>query len=273
MRDSDEPRLSAQQDVPGDLVVCNPFDSDSVARRYVVGRPYYHRAAIDLAADRLGLSRVRLALDLGCGTGLSSRALRERADQVVAIDMSSAMLQAAESLDGVWYLAASAERIPLRDSSVDLATVGAALHWFDHQRAFPELARVLRAQAALVVYSDFFHGRLAGRPAFTDWLMNSYLPDYPSPARHAQFDPAAAEAAGFTTPSHDERDVLIPLTCAQLADYLVSQSNAAVAIESGRISAGALRDRVISETSAFFPDGETADVVFGIRAWTTVRRT
>lgn len=137
---------------------------------------------------------------------------------------------------------------------------------------FAELARVLRAGAALVVYSDSFHGRLASRPAFADWLKNSYLPNYPTPARHAYFDPDAAEAAGFTAPSYDEEEILVRLTCAQLADYLLSQSNAAIAIESGRISAGALRQQIINETSAFFPDDQPTDVVFGVRVWTTVLR-
>jgi hypothetical protein len=129
---------------------------------------------------------------------------------------------------------------------------------------------VLRARAALVVYSDFFHGRLADRPAFTDWLKNSYLSNYPTPARHAYFDANAAEAAGFTAPSYAEDEILVPLTCAQLADYLLSQSNAAIAVESGRISAAALRDQIISEISTFFPDDQPTDVVFGVRVWTTV---
>ena len=82
---------------------------------------------------------MRVALDIGCGTGLSSRAVRERADQVIALDSSLAMLCAAESVAGVSYLAAGAEQIPLHDATVDLATVGAAFHWFDQPRAFADV--------------------------------------------------------------------------------------------------------------------------------------
>lgn len=64
----------------------------------------------------------------------------------------------------------------------------------------------------------------------------------------------------------------MPLTCAQLAGYLLSQSNAAIAIESGRVSAEALRDQIINETSALFPDGQPTDIAFGVRIWTTVLR-
>jgi Methyltransferase domain len=40
---------------------------------------------------------------------------------------------------GVDYLAAGAEQIPLHDATVDLATVGAAFHWFGQPRAFADV--------------------------------------------------------------------------------------------------------------------------------------
>ncbi len=156
------------------------------------------------ALERAGIGAVGVALDIGCGTGLSSRAVREYAERVVALDASMAMLAAAETLPRVSYLAAGAEQIPLGDASVDLVTVGAAFHWFDQARVFAELARVMRTGAALVVYSDYFQGRLHERPSFTDWMRDSYLPQYPGPARHAYFDSEPARRPGSprrSTPS------------------------------------------------------------------------
>jgi SAM-dependent methyltransferase len=261
--------------VPGTAAgraVSNPFDSDPVARRYAHARPYYHHWAIRLAAGQLGICHARLAVDVACGTGLSTRAVLQLADHVVAIDASAAMLRAAQPHSRARYLVAAAERIPLRDAAADLATVGAAFHWFDQQRAFTELARVLRSGGGLAVYTDFFHGELSGQPAFATWLKEAYLPRYPAPPRHAYFDPAAAPPAGFGDASHAEDDVRIPLTCTQLADYLLSQSNAATAIETGAISEDTLRNQILDETAAFFPRQGPADALFGIRVWTTVRR-
>jgi SAM-dependent methyltransferase len=253
-------------------LVTNPFDSDQGARRYADGRPYYHRQALGLAARQLGISHARLAVDVGCGTGLSTRAALELADHVIAFDASHAMLRVAQPQSRARYLVAAAERIPLHDAAADLATVGAAFHWFDQPRAFAELARVLRGGAGLAVYSDFFHGQLSGQPAFTDWLNETYLPRYPSPPRHAYFDPAAARPAGFGDVSYVEDDIHVPLTHSQLADYLLSQSNAAAAIESGLVKTDALRQEVLDQTAEFFPDEAHADAVFGIRVWTTVRQ-
>jgi SAM-dependent methyltransferase len=251
--------------------VSNPFNSDPVARHYAHARPFYHGSALGLAARQLGISHACLAVDVACGTGLSTQALLELADRVIALDASAAMLRAARPQSRARYLAAAAERIPLRDAAADLATVGAAFHWFDQPRAFAELARVLHSGAGLAVYTDFFHGQLSGQPAFTTWLKQAYLPRYPTPPRHAYFDPAAALSAGFGDVSYTEDAIHLPLTRTQLADYLLSQSNAATAIEAGTIGADTLRDQILDETAAYFPGQGHADAVFGIRVWTTVR--
>jgi len=252
--------------------VRNPFDSDPAARRYASARLYYHRSALDLAREQQEIGPAKLALDVGCGTGLSTRAVSDLAEHVVAVDASAAMLRAAQPHPRVGYLVAVAERIPLGDAVADLATVGAAFHWFDQPFALAELARVLRDGATLIVYSDYFHGRLAGQPAFATWLAESFAPRYPSPLRHAPFDPEAAQAAGFGRVSFGESEYAVPLTQAALADYLLSQSPVEAAIASGQTSAEPLRDQIIAETSGFFtPDG-TAEVIFGIRVWTAVRQ-
>jgi SAM-dependent methyltransferase len=249
--------------------VRNPFDSDQAARRYAGARPYYHRSALDLAMTQQPIRTARLAIDVGTGTGLSAVAAADLADHVVAIDASAAMLRTARCLPGVRYLVAAAERIPVRDGAADLATVGGAFHWFDQAAALAELARVLRPGGYLVVYSDFFHGKLKGRPGFVSWLAQSYLTRYPSPIRHAQFDADAVARAGFGHVGFGETVYDVPFTSGEMADYLLSQSNAAAAIESGTIGADTLRNQIIDETAAFFTDDERA--VFGLRVWTAVR--
>ncbi|QUQ64464.1 type 11 methyltransferase [Kutzneria sp. CA-103260] len=49
----------------------------------------------------------------------------------------------------VTALAGTAEAVPLPDGSVDAVLVGQAMHWFDMDKAFPELERVLRAGGVL----------------------------------------------------------------------------------------------------------------------------
>ena len=73
-------------------------------------------------------------------------------------------------------------------------------------------------------------------------------------------------------PGPAEDTIHIPLTRSELADYLLTQSNAATAIESGAISANTLRNQILSETAAFYASQRHPEAVFGIRVWTTIRR-
>lgn len=254
--------------------VRNPFDNGAAARRYASGRPYFHPVAVRAGAGLVPLARGRvgLALDVACGTGLSTRAVLEVADRVVAVDPSAAMLGAARRDPRVRYLRSAAEVLPLRAGCADLATVSNGFHWFDQARAFGELARVLRRGAALLVYVDFFRGRITGQPGFAAWLEESYMPRYPGPPRHAQFSDSLAADAGFGDPRYAEDDVHIPLSRDAMADYLMSQSSAGAAVESGAISEGALRAEILTEIAPFFPADGIADAVFGVRVWATTRR-
>lgn len=53
------------------------------------------------------------------------------------------------ALPGVDARRGSAEAIPLPDAAVDTVMVGQALHWFDLDRALPEIVRVLRPGGVL----------------------------------------------------------------------------------------------------------------------------
>jgi SAM-dependent methyltransferase len=248
------------------MSVGNPFESEAAARRYVTGRLFYHDKALELAFARLGRASVGVAVDLGCGTGLSTRALRRRADRIIAADISKAILREAPA--GPLYAVASAERIPVRDAVADLVTVGAAFHWFNQPKVFAELARVLRPGGALAVYTDFFHGRLPAEPAFAEWFTTTYRPRFPSPPRNATFDPPAATAAGFADVTEAQQEIVVPLTRDQLVAYLLSQSNALAAIDSGATTAAEMEADLTRELAPAFPTGP-AEVTFGIRVWTT----
>jgi len=113
-------------------------------------RPGYPPAAVDWLARRLDLRPGCRVLDLGAGTGKLTRQLVATGADVVAVEPGPPMLaQLRASLPRVEALVGAAEAIPLPDASVDAATAGQAYHWFDPERAVPELHRVLRPGGAL----------------------------------------------------------------------------------------------------------------------------
>jgi SAM-dependent methyltransferase len=97
------------------------------------------------ALDWLLPEHCEVAVDVGAGTGLLTRALAGRVPRVVAVEPDQrmrAVLQARSP--GVEAVAGLGEAIPLPDASADAVFVSSAWHWMDPERAVPEIARVLR---------------------------------------------------------------------------------------------------------------------------------
>ena len=83
-------------------------------------------------------------LDLAAGTGKLTAGLLRTGAEVVAVEPDTAMLtELLRALPAARVLAGTAEHVPLTDGSVDAVLVGQAMHWFDLDRAVPEMARVL----------------------------------------------------------------------------------------------------------------------------------
>ena len=93
-------------------------------------------------------------LELGAGTGKLTEALVALGHDVHATDPDDAMLAVLRGAAArrPHLACASAEELPAADASYDVVVAAQAFHWFDHDRALPEIARVLRpgGQLALV---------------------------------------------------------------------------------------------------------------------------
>ena len=94
-----------------------------------------------------------LAWDCATGNGQSAIGVAKHFDQVIATDASEAQVDAAIAHPKVTYRVASAEQSGLDDSSVDLLTVGQALHWFDLPLFFAEAERVVKTGGVVAAWS------------------------------------------------------------------------------------------------------------------------
>src|SRR3954447_23936548 len=121
----------------------------SVADIYERARPLYAPETLEWLRERLPLRRV---VDVGAGTGKLSRQLAALGADVIAVEPDEGMRAVfARVLPEIELLAGSAEELPLADGSVDVAAAAQAFHWFDLERALPELHRVIRPGGGIVV--------------------------------------------------------------------------------------------------------------------------
>ena len=112
-----------------------------VADAYNRARPTYPSEA---AAWLVGSQHAHL-LELGAGTGKLTEQLVALGHRVVATDPLPEMLRhLVANLPETPAVISGAEHIPLRARSVDAVVGGQAFHWFDLDKALPEIARVLR---------------------------------------------------------------------------------------------------------------------------------
>jgi SAM-dependent methyltransferase len=112
----------------------------SAAEVYERARPSYPDDAVAWMVERTGLGPGDTVVDVGAGTGKLTRLLGVSGARVVAVEPIPEMrakIDGAETLDG------TAEELPLEDGVARVATVAQALHWFDLDRALPDLHRVL----------------------------------------------------------------------------------------------------------------------------------
>lgn len=236
----------------------NPFSSRDAARLYAAGRPFYHPIIADHLRNFLppDFKAVR-ALDVACGTGLSTRILLEFAEEVVGCDASAAMLELAFMDDRIRYVRAPAEALPFPDGVFDLLTLGSSLHWLDRPTALAEITRVLSLNGKLVIYDHGFTGEMAGIPAFASWHTARYLARYPAPPRDARpLQPADAAPFGLQLLRQASFSHLRPLNCDELIAYLLTQSNLAARLETGSLTETEATTWLKDELSPFFTSAQ-----------------
>jgi SAM-dependent methyltransferase len=120
----------------------------SGAELYERARPSYPAEAVGWLVERTGMGAGSVVADVGAGTGKLTRLLLSTGARVVAVEPLAemrALIEGAEVVDG------TAEELPFEDESVDVITAAQSFHWFDYDRALPELHRVLRPDGFLVL--------------------------------------------------------------------------------------------------------------------------
>ena len=122
---------------------------------YHQARPSPPEALLELLCRLARVDRPRLVVDVGSGTGLSTRAWAGRADEVVGVEPNAEMRAAAEAdtpTSNVRYVEGYSDAIALPDDSADVVTYSQSLHWMDPAPTFAEAARILRPGGVFAAY-------------------------------------------------------------------------------------------------------------------------
>jgi ubiquinone/menaquinone biosynthesis C-methylase UbiE len=118
-----------------------------------------------------------LAWDCATGSGQAAVELAEVFGRVIATDASEKQIANAEPHPQVEYRIATAEQSGLEAASVDFVTVAQALHWFDLDRFYGEVRRVLKLGGVLAAWAY----KLATISPAIDAVVNHYYSEIVGP--------------------------------------------------------------------------------------------
>jgi len=142
-------------------------------REYVPGRSWK-----GLAEALIKVLPFRVVADLGAGEGTLSQLLAQRAEKVIAVDISPKMVEFGQNLarehelPNLEFRLGDIEAPPIGDGEVDLAVFSQALHHAEHPpKALAEAFRILRPGGSLIVLDLLAHTFEEARNLYADrWL-------------------------------------------------------------------------------------------------------
>jgi SAM-dependent methyltransferase len=206
-----------------------------MAAGYAFNRPAVHPHIISKIREDLRLEgRVRRALDIGCGAGLSTAALAPLARCVVGLEPALPMLTHRHSVaPRASFVAARAEHLPFSAGSFDMVTAAGALNYVDLGLFLPELARVLTPHGVMAIY-DFSAGRrLRGSGALNTWYAEFERRYPPKPGYEMDLTQIAYARAGLTLQVFERFEVAVPMTMSQYVPYAMSETGVELAVATG----------------------------------------
>ncbi|NLC58284.1 MAG: class I SAM-dependent methyltransferase [Armatimonadetes bacterium] len=133
------------------MVDANVERFSGFAETYDRYRPQPPAVLLDILTRLAGAPRPRLVVDLGSGTGISTRLWTGRADEVVGVEPNADMRREAEThtqspVEGtvIRYQEGRSTSTGLPDGCADIVTCSQSFHWMEPQPTLAEAARILR---------------------------------------------------------------------------------------------------------------------------------
>lgn len=137
------------------LIERSGYETEGFADLYDRYRPSPPPELLGVLTIVAQVERPRLVVDLGAGTGLSTRVWAERAEEVIGVEANARMVERARlatQAQNVQFVEAFAAETGLAEGSADLVTCSQAFHWMDPAPVLAEAARVLRPGGVFAAY-------------------------------------------------------------------------------------------------------------------------
>lgn len=249
------------------------FDAKRIAQGYK-NRPFLHKQVIEQFQNDIGRQQFASGLDIGCGAGLSTKALRAICTNVIGTDISSEMINVAKEVceqdENTTYLVSSAEDLKMsavNNRKVDIVTAAGAIQWIDRDTFLSNMHEIVKDNGYLLIYDFAISDIMSGNPAYTGWWHDQYLVAFPRPYRDESVWKSEDVAPyGFCMIDQIDLKMEHPFDLASFIEFMMIQSNVNARIESGERREGDVRQWFQKTLTPIFRD-RTQHLVFKGYSW------
>ena len=248
------------------------FDSKRIAEGYLK-RPWLHKSVMDALRKDLALTqeyKFRNGLDVGCGAGLSTKALRLICEKVTGTDIAEAMVETCREVysedDAYSFYVAKAEETLVPDEKYDIVTAAGCINWVDEKRFMENMKEVATDGAVIVIYDFGITDKMAGNSDYTAWYQNEYLKRFPKPPRKENKWTQQDLIDGFTMEKQTEYEMEYRFSLDNFVDFMLIQSNVNSKIEAGEVSEADVREWMRTSLEPIF-GGEEKTLIFYGYSW------
>ncbi len=138
-----------------ELIGRSGYEREGFAEVYDDHRPSPAAAVVDVLVLLAQTERPRLVVDLGAGTGLSTRVWGDRAHEVVGVDANPRMIEHAQRMtraSNIRFVEGFAAETGLPAGQADVVTCSQSFHWMEPEPVLAEAARLLRPGGVFAAY-------------------------------------------------------------------------------------------------------------------------
>ena len=212
------------------------FDYLRIAEGYANDRPWLHKQVIEKFRDKYNIiDELEMGLDIGCGAGLSTRALKLICKNVLGTDISPEMIKVSKIFcekEGYSFLTCMAEELILEAGTFDIVTAAGVMNWVDESILLPNLYKALKRNGLVLIYDFWILDKIKDNSAFTDWFHNQYLLEFPKPKRKEfKWSDDIVAPYKFKILEQEEYTMEYSMNMEQFIGFILLQSNVIAQVE------------------------------------------
>lgn len=245
------------------------FDSQRIAEGYAK-RPWLHKSVMEqIKADCKVDGIFKRGLDVGCGAGLSTKALKLICDKVTGTDISEAMIGVCEELykeSEYSFYAAAAEETKIPKVPYDIVTAAGVINWVDREKFLDNIKEVMEQGGLLVIYDFWITDKMNAKEAYTEWYQKEYLQNFPKPPRKENTWSQLDLGERFLMKKQVTYQMQYEFDLDSFIDFMMIQSNVNVQIEEGKRAETEVRQWMNETLSPIFGE-EKKQLIFEGYNW------